>query len=240
MLVFSVFFIAVAGYSQAARDKVDLYLIPGMATDCRVFKYFEFDTSLVSPKEIRWDDWTGLEGLNDYAGVLAGQIDTTRSFALLGVSMGGMLAMEIGRLVNPGAIILISSARSPCEIPGRYKVGRMLPVYKWLNDSILNRVTAIKYTLRDIRSEEDKVLYQQMVKETGAEFFKWQMNAVVNWKMDCVDPDIPKLHIHGSSDNILPVRKIQADYIIQKGTHKMVINYSRQLSSMINDYLKQM
>jgi hypothetical protein len=45
--------------------------------------------------------------LEEYASLLAGQIDTSRNFVILGVSFGGMIGVEISRDLNSFNLILI-------------------------------------------------------------------------------------------------------------------------------------
>ena len=40
-------------------------------------------------------------------------------------------------------------------------------------------------------------------------------------------------HIHGTSDKLLPYKKVKADYTINGGTHLMVMNNPEEISDLL-------
>lgn len=222
-----------------ASPPIRLYMIPGMGTDVRVFDGLELDTQLIQPIPLEWPPYSECRGLNEYAHQFLAQIDTTAPFMLLGVSMGGMLAMELGQLTSPLSIILISSAQSTKGLPFHYKVGRYFPVYQLLGDNRLNKIANNEKTFRDVLKEEDKVLYSSMLMQTGSSFLKWQMKSIVHWKFSSSSSP-PILHIHGDNDKILPIKRAPADIIISDGDHKMIVNHRRTLQEKIETYVGNM
>lgn len=209
-----------------------------MGTDSRVFDDFTFNEDLYHTIPVQWTDYHDCSGLREYAKKLATQIDTTKPFILLGVSMGGMLAMEMSQIVNPDKIILISSAKSQKEIPFKYKIGRVLPLYGLVNDKMLHSIANKKSTYKDIHDTTDQVLYKKMLLNCGADFLKWQMKSICQWKFESNNLP-PIFHIHGDKDNILPIRKINCNVVIENGTHKMVINYPKKLIDIIQNHMNQ-
>ena len=63
-----------------------------------------------------------------YARRVAPQIDSEENFTIVGVSFGGMLALELNKLLNPNLIVLISSAVGPQDNPRTYRLLER-PVY---------------------------------------------------------------------------------------------------------------
>ena len=61
---------------------------------------------------------------------LSEQIDTSKDFHLLGVSIGGMLACEIADQLHPQSLIIISSASSKFDLPRRYTMLQKFPIYE--------------------------------------------------------------------------------------------------------------
>jgi pimeloyl-ACP methyl ester carboxylesterase len=226
-------FISLNGFSQ----KINLYLIPGMGTDHKVFNHFNFDTTQVDVVKIKWAKTDTCEGLADYAKVLINQIDTSESFIILGVSMGGMLALEMTNYVDPKALILISSVKSRHELPFKIKAARVFPVHRLLNRRIFTFIANRDRTYKDVQKAEDKILYKKMYWDTGVDFLKWQVDAIVNWQFKKEIMNIPLLHIHGSADHTFPIRKVKADITIDGGTHKMAINISGMLLNYIDPFL---
>lgn len=220
-------------------SKTNVYLIPGMGTDHRIFDKLNLSEDQVNIVPIKWGDYSVCRDLADYAKVLSLQVDTTRPHILLGVSMGGMLAMEISRLTKPEAIILISSAKSGKEIPNKYKVGRFLPAYKLLNEKKLDRIVENERTFKDVKSNKDKRLYRVMLHDCGADFLKWQIHSICGWRYPQNNGQIPIYHIHGGKDKILPVKRIKYNVCISDGTHKMIVNQRNSLKELIDDEINR-
>ncbi len=236
----SVLFLGFSLSSQEMSHPIHIYLIPGMGTDHRVFNDYQFDNALIRATRIKWVDPQESTSLEEYAQLLSSQIDTTAPFILIGVSMGGMLAMELSRILNPEAIVLVSSARSSKGLPLKAKFGKYLPTYRLLTDKWLARVANIKWFPKDVKNKQHKLLYRSMLKDTGADFLKWQLNAIIHWSYALHSDDPPVFHIHGKKDRVLPLKKcVTADVVIEGGTHKMVVNRSEELVCLIEDFVKR-
>jgi surfactin synthase thioesterase subunit len=224
------------GYSQ--EDVTIAYFIPGMGTDYRIFEGLEFDSTVLRKETIKWVDYESCDGLSDYAKELTFQIDTTKEFILVGVSMGGMLAVEMLEFVTPKQLILISSAKSNSEIPKKYKWARYSGAYKLITDNQLKRISNSKSAFKDVKDTSDVELYQDMLLTCGADFLKWQIRAITSWERSETAFSVPVYHIHGGRDKILPIRKIKYDCLIQNGTHKMIVNYRKRIESLILEIIK--
>jgi pimeloyl-ACP methyl ester carboxylesterase len=72
---------------------MNIYLISGLGADKRVFSKLGFSTNHVI-KHIEWIKPNSNEDLSSYARRLARQIDESKPFFLVGVSFGGMIAVE--------------------------------------------------------------------------------------------------------------------------------------------------
>lgn len=219
-----------------SAQKINAYLIPGMGTDYREFHRLDFSETNYIPHFIQLVDYDTCKGLDGYAHLLATQIDTTQPFVIIGVSMGGMLAVEMTQFLHPEGVILISSAKGKQEIPFRYKLGRVFPVYRLITDKMLAKMANRPKTFESIDRPEDREVYKNMLLATGADFFVWQMNAIVHWKFDMEELKTPVYHIHGAKDNVLPLRKVAADVVVENGDHKMVINYPDLMIEYINAF----
>lgn len=92
----------------------DVFLIPGLGADRRVFDFL--DLSDYSCHYIYWIDPLPDESIECYSARLSSQIKSSAPI-LIGVSFGGMIAIEIGKQIKTEKIILISSARTRNEIP---------------------------------------------------------------------------------------------------------------------------
>ncbi len=217
---------------------INLYLIPGMANDHRLFDDYRFDTSMVRPKVLHWPDWKGSEGFEDYAKLLIQQVDTTEPFVLLGFSMGGMLAQEMSKTIKPAAIILVSSVKTSKHLPFRTKVGKVFPIYRLMSEGMVKRASGTKWFFKEIKTDRHVQLYQSMVANTGAKFFKWQICATVNWDYGESDSPPMRYHIHGEKDKAIPLhRKATPDVVIKGGSHEIIVNEIDRITKLVEDYI---
>ena len=83
-----------------------LYLIPGTGADHRFFSRLQLDANT---QVIKWTEWGNAQTIREYAEVLSLQINTEEPFGILGVSFGGMLAVEMSKFLDPEKLILMPS-----------------------------------------------------------------------------------------------------------------------------------
>ena len=219
---------------KAQDSKPVVYLIPGQGSDYRLFKNIDIDSSFET-KNIKYftpdKDWN----LRDFAKVLSRQIDTNRTFILVGVSLGGMLATEMGSFMNPEKIILISSAKCRKELPGRYNFQRSVPVYKVVPGSVAKKGALLLQPIVEPDRRYDKKTCVAMLTDKDPKFLKRTIAMIMEWDRIKYRDDI--IHIHGDKDHTIPIRNISYDYIIEKGSHMMVLTRGDEISALINQIL---
>ena len=94
-------------------------MISGLGADKRVFDFL--DLSAYSLHHVNWIPPLPRESMAAYATRLLPQITSDKP-VLIGVSFGGMIALEIAKLVSVEKVILISSAKSLNAIPSYFKL----------------------------------------------------------------------------------------------------------------------
>jgi predicted esterase YcpF (UPF0227 family) len=83
-----------------------LYLIGGLGADERVFQLLNLN---IETQFIKWIEHEPQEELKSYVNRLKNQINQEEEFGLLGVSFGGIIAIEISKLIKPKFVIVLSS-----------------------------------------------------------------------------------------------------------------------------------
>ncbi|MEN8139359.1 MAG: alpha/beta hydrolase [Bacteroidota bacterium] len=219
---------------SAKENKPIVYLIPGQGADYRLFKNLKIDSNF-EIKNIHYstpeEDWN----MNDFAKVLSEQIDTSRTFYLVGVSLGGMLATEMGDFLNPEKIILISSAKKSKELPPRYRFQKSFPLYKMVSGNLSKKGALFFQPIVEPDRNYDKDTFVSMLENKDPDFLKRTIAMIIEWDREKYRENT--VHIHGDNDHTIPIRNVKYDYIIKDGSHMMVLTKGDELSKLINEIL---
>jgi pimeloyl-ACP methyl ester carboxylesterase len=206
-----------------------VYLIPGLAADERVFRHLSLPPSFEAV-HLKWIPPSKNESLGDYALRLSSQINTNEEFALIGLSFGGMIAMEIAARFPARQIILISSIPSPHQLPRYYKWAGQIGLHKALPITLIKKAALVKrYFTRE--SMEDKEMLRNMIRHSDPQFIRWAIRAVLHWRHTPVPQNI--FHIHGTNDEILPLRYTHPTHLLKGGGHLMVMNRAKEINAIL-------
>ncbi len=204
----------------------------GLGADERAF--VDIDFSNFNPIFIKWISPNNRETIENYAMRLSSQISTKHPI-LIGLSFGGVMAIEIAKQINVEQIVIISSIKSKKELPFYFKWAGVLKINHLIPTSILRHTNFIFNWFFGVTSKKEKFLLKQMLFETNPLFLKWSIKQILNWKNETIIDNLT--HIHGSSDRILPTRFFKCNHIIKHGGHFMVLNKSDDVSSKISETL---
>ena len=172
------------------------------------------------------------ETLREYATKLCKQIHTSNPI-LIGVSFGGMIAMEIGKIIETEKIILISSARTKKDIPLSFKLTGRLKLHYAVPPSFIANNNPVTGWLFGAKTTSEKELLNSILKDTDVQFSNWAIDQIVTW--DNVDILKNVIQIHGTNDRILPFK--EAKFVIEGGEHLMIVNRAVEVSRAIKDAL---
>ena len=210
-----------------------IYFISGLAADKRVFKYIQVPSNY-EIVHLDWIEPMKNEALSSYSLRLAEKIDTNETFALVGLSMGGMIATEIAHHFQPIHTILISSIPSSEHLPVYFKWAAKMNLHKLVPVSMV-KSAAIMKRLFTAESPEDKIILKQIIRESDPRFIRWAMNAILKWNSK--ELPVTYIHIHGSKDELLPIKYTLPTHAIDKGGHLMVLNHSEEINNILREVL---
>jgi len=205
-----------------------VYFISGLGADKRSFSLL--DLSFCNPVFIDWIKPLPDESLAGYALRLREQI-TEQDPVIIGVSFGGMLVTEMAKADHGIKAIIISSNKTANEFPSIYRTGKYLPLYKWVSPILLKKAALFRSLFFGPKGKKQKELFKQILNDSDTRFTKWAIHSILFWNNNVVPENI--IHIHGTSDKLLPFKKVKADYVIEKGTHLMIMNQPEEISSLI-------
>jgi len=206
-----------------------VYFIAGLAADARVFKHLQLPAHCTAVF-LEWIKPLPGETLAAYAIRLAAAIDTREPFGLVGLSMGGMLAMEIARHHPPAITVLISSIPSARQLPFYFKAAGNMGIHKWVPVRLVKSASLIKRVFT-LETAEDKEMLRALIRESDDAFIIWAMGAILQWKGD--EAPVNYVHIHGSRDAVLPMRYTKPTHVIAGGGHLMVMNRAADINKIL-------
>jgi len=209
-----------------------VYFISGLGADKRVFKHILLPGGFEAV-HLDWITPFKNESLRNYALRLAEKIETSSPFAIVGLSMGGMIASEISQQHKPMANIIISSVPVASQLPPYMKTSGKLKIHDMIPISLL-KSAAIMKRLISVETAEDKLILKQMIEESDDSFIRWGMNAISTWQNE--EAPSSYIHIHGKRDIILPVRYTKP-HIVLKGGHFMIMNRSKEINKILEKTL---
>ena len=183
-----------------------------------------------NPQFIEWIKPLEKESLKSYALRLRKQIPEEHP-TVVGVSFGGMLATEMAKEDKLMNVIIIASNKSSAEFPAYLRVGKYLPVYKWLPEKLIKNQTVLNWVL-GVEKDEQRKLINAIVADIDPLFLKWAIDAILHWKETSIPESVK--HIHGTADKLLPYRLTKADHTIEGGTHMMTFYKHKEISDLLS------
>lgn len=210
-----------------------VYFISGLAADSRVFKYIQLPLHC-EPVFLEWIRPEKNESLQNYSLRLAERIDANEKFAIIGLSMGGMMASEISCRLNPVNTILISSVPSSKHLPFYFKTAGALRLHKVVPISLVKSAAVVKRFFT-AETNDDKKMIRQIIKESDNYFIRWAMGAILNWDHETFPSSY--IHIHGTKDEVLPMRFTKPTHIINKAGHLMIMTNAKQINDILAEAL---
>lgn len=208
-----------------------IYLLPGLGADERLFQFLDPGDHEVIP--IHWITPNADDSIENYAAKIALQISAKNDNVLIGQSFGGIMAVEIGKIMPFKKIIIISSMIACDELPRRYRIARQLKLHKILTAGLLKRSHTFINWIMGASDPLRKKLLADMLRDSDEKFMMWALERILNWQNRTVPPNI--VCIHGDNDKVLPLRR--AEYVIKGGGHLIVADRAGEVSAAIKEIL---
>ncbi|MDR3157866.1 MAG: alpha/beta hydrolase [Zoogloeaceae bacterium] len=205
-----------------------LCLFSGLGADERVFQFLDF--SGWETTSIRWIKPEPMEPIAHYARRLLAQIPDAPSI-LLGVSFGGMVAVEVAKLIAAEQVILISSAATRQDLPIYTRLAKILNMRRCLPMRWLTIPNPLTAWLFGAQTPAERKLLADILRDTDPAFLSWAIEKILNWENTWKPENLVRLH--GARDRILPAR--HADFEIAGGGHFMAVNRAAEISGILRE-----
>lgn len=223
-----------AGSSTFPGDTV-IYLFPGQGADHRQFRDLQFPAGY-DTVHITYPVPDRHESLHRYAMRFLPRIDQNSPYILMGVSLGGMICTELTDTLEPIGTIIISSAKTAGELPGRYTFQKKVPVNRIIPKRLTKGGALALQGIVEPDRKSDPETFKDMLRKKDPAYLKWTVDMIIRWERRSADPSI--FHIHGEQDHTIPVKNVTCDTIIEDGSHMMVLTRSDEISEILRDLLE--
>ncbi len=204
-----------------------IYAIPGLGADKRVFDYLELEHPLVA---IEWVDPKLNEPIEAYAMRLTEQMNLDEPFAIMGLSFGGLIAVEMAKkLDRVEKTILVSSAAVKDEIPLIYRMFGKTGIQKIIPaKAMIPHKALMHFVFGTVHTE----VLDGIIEDSNPDFVKWAVDVLTNWSNEeIVDP---LYQICGTKDLIMPPGGAGKLHLVEGGEHLMIVDKAESVSECIN------
>lgn len=220
------------------RPKGDtvIYLFPGQGSDWRLFKHLEFPPGF-DTVHISYPVPEKHESLKEFAFRFIEEIDPSSPYILLGVSLGGMICTELTDTLSPLKTIVISSAKTTHELPDRYTFQQKFHLNRIIPKRMIKGGAMVLQGIVEPDRKHDKETFKEMLNAKDPLYLKRTVDMIINWKRTSYSDKI--VHIHGDKDHTIPIKNIQYDFLIEEGSHMMMITRADEINQIIETILNQ-
>lgn len=209
-----------------------IYLFSGIGADSSIF--MNLDLPGYHKIYINWIPALPSESIAQYAARIKSQI-TVENPDIIGLSFGGIVAVEVAKLIKVDKMVLISSVKTKNELNRVQFFWMKLGLYRIIPGALIQRTNFLTYKYFGTRSPNDKVLLTNLLKDTDVSFFRWALKSIAYW--DNRVPPERTIQINGTADRVITSRLVHPDYRIKGGGHLMVFNQADTISAIIRNYL---
>ena len=217
-----------------------IFIFSGLGADHRVFHKMNFQE--FEPVFIRWLEPMKDEVIQDYALRISKQI-TEQNPLVIGISFGGMMAIEVSKFLTFQKLVLIASAKTKYELPLLYRVLGTLKVPLFFPMRWLKKSNQLSYFVFGVTTQEDRKILDAIYNDTSPSYLRWALNAVCTWQNEeenwnTFPTQENFIHIHGTNDRILYYSNIKNAIPIPNGGHLLPLTETQKLEELILKFFK--
>jgi pimeloyl-ACP methyl ester carboxylesterase len=235
LLMVSTFLAAAqAPEDTAKKEQKTVYLFSGLGADSSIFMNLKLPG--YHKVYITWIPALPNESLTQYAGRIKSQITVENPY-IIGLSFGGIMAVEVSKQIRVKKMVLISSVRTKEELNKFQFFFMKLGLYRIIPGSLIRRTNFLTYRYFGARSENDKKALTKLLQDTNVAFFRWALKGIAYWH----NKELPErtIQIHGTADRVIASRLVHPDYRIKGGGHLMVFNKADTINKIIMNYFRE-
>jgi hypothetical protein len=194
------------------------FLLPGMGATSAMYdalrSEIEFEVNFLD-----WPEYRGEPTYRDVAKRIIGEYDIADGDIVGGSSLGGMVALEIAKILRPKAVLLLGSAINRREVQGVL--------------SILSPLAAVApVALMQLLVGKHHSLVAKMFSQSDPEFVRNMCLHLPSWP-GYSGPNKFPFRLHGRKDRIIPCPDSGAS-VVEDAGHLLTITHHRRVGLFLN------
>lgn len=220
-----------------------LIFLPGLGGNERMF--FRQMPDFPDAQALNFMPHQGREDLASYCARWAQSGDFPQGSLLVGVSMGGFMALELAKHLNSPAVILVASCRRFFWPHLRYRM--LEPFAQWVPDQFRQSISAwtARHLMKRLENGWDASVeenFLDMLEEKNHAFFRWSAHAAAvyiaqrRWDL----PSSQIFQIHGSKDHVISYQADELDQLIEGGGHLINMTHAPAVNHFIKNCLRSL
>jgi pimeloyl-ACP methyl ester carboxylesterase len=200
-----------------------------MGADKRLFQHFNLSNGKVH--HLDWIPHGGSKNLAEYATLMAERI-TTEKNVVVGSSMGGMVTVEIAKIIQPKGAVLVSAPSGRHEFPQVLKNLNALRLHRALTPKLVLRISTLADLFMGFKTDEQRAMFYDMLRGNGEDFLHFAISAVLEWK-NTTPPGVPFIQILGTHDRLFKQHKIPNAIMLEGSGHFTAFERGKEVSEII-------
>lgn len=211
-----------------------LYFISGLGADRHAFDRIKLSKRF-SINHIDWLEPEKNEAIEQYANRMAANIDKSKPFALVGLSFGGIMSVEINKLFPAKKVILISSIATNHQLPNYLRLAGNLKLHKLGFVYLLKNADFMMNYVFGVHTPKMKTYLKEMIDKTSSNYLTWSLDTILKWRNSTKPSNA--VQINGKNDKLFQLQFCQPDYVINRGSHFMILTHAQEISQIIEKEL---
>jgi hypothetical protein len=216
---------------------VNAYFISGLGADRHAFDRIRLPEG-VAVHHLDWLEPLPGESLQTYAQRLAEPIDRSRPFVLVGLSFGGIVSIEIHRFLPARKVFLISTVSRRSELPWYFRVSGKMGLHRLGFTNLIKHSPRMLHWFFGTSRGRLREYLQERIDACSMSYLRWSLDQITQWGNE-QKPE-QAVHIHGSADRLFPIQFLRPDYVVEGGSHFMIVTHGHRVSSILEKELKDL
>ena len=217
-------------------SKIPIYFLPGLAAGPEIFENLTLSNSIYDLYYLQWKmPLDQEETMANYAMRMCEDI-LHKNPVLVGVSFGGIMVQEMSQFITTKKVIIISSVKDKKELPKRFQLASFTKIYKLFPSKIVANFEDYTKFFLGKSLKKRAALYKKYLSVRDRSYLHWSIYNVINWNGVKKTPE-NLVHIHGTEDNVFPLKNISNCVVVEGGTHVMILRKSKTITKHIHESL---